>query len=231
MVNGYVVGFIAFVAAAIIGTGAFLHSIDRIGVPDIKTVEIVQEQPSVPDSGGVLEVFVSGGQGSCFVVAEKDGWYYAITAAHVVEVPDYFNQYPDFSASPMVRVDTEQYHAEVIRVDSEMDVALIRFLSDEEYPVYTISRAEIGEPCVTMGWSRDSFLQYKGYVVSLDYSGRIMANGGVIPGCSGGPLMNAEGEVIGVTVAFPVYGSFGFDSSSLHVPARYIEALIVTIGD
>ncbi len=230
-IRPYLIGFVAFWLIAISGVGAFPYNINGVGVPDVNTRQIVKTMPRLPDSGGVLEVFVAGSQGSCFIVDEKDGWYYAITAAHVVQVSDYFGRYPDFSVSPDVRVDRARYQAEVVRVDSEMDVALIRFMSDEEYPIYKISRAKIGEPCISMGWSRGAFLQYKGYVVSLDYTGKIVANGGVVPGCSGGPLMNAKGEIIGVTVAFPVYGPFGYDSSSLHVPARFIEALIVIIGD
>ena len=227
----YSVAPIAFMLVSVLGLGLFLSGIERVKVPNIRTSEMVQEQVTVPDLGGVLEVVTGDGQGSCFIVARKGGWYYAITAAHVVESIDYFGRYPDFSASPDVKVGKERYPTEVVRVDSEMDVALIRFKSKQIYPVYAIARAKIGESCVTMGWSRNSFLQYKGYIVSLDYSGRIMANGGVVPGCSGGPLMNAKGEIIGVTVAFPIYRSFGFDSSSLHVPARFIEALLITIGD
>lgn len=165
---------------------------------------------------GVLVVQTNQGQGSCFVVAHRNDWFYAVTAAHVV--------------GQNLTVD-EQYEAEVMRVDRDEDVALIRFKSLEIYRVYEIARARLEESCTAIGWSRGSQLVYKGYIACLDFDGHIVANGGIVPGCSGGPLLNKNGRVIGVTVAFPVYRNWGFDSTALYVPSRFVEALIVTIKD
>ena len=68
------------------------------------------------------------------------------------------------------------------------------------------------------------------YVVDEDYHDMIAANGGVVPGCSGGALLNADDQVVGITVAVSVYGWNTFDSTSLAVPARYARALMVMEG-
>ena len=167
--------------------------------------------------GGVLIVQTDSGQGSCFVVAQKDGWFYAITARHVAE------------GTIWVTVDSEVYDAEVVRVDSQVDAAMIRFKSPEKYKIYEFGTAEVGKACTTVGWNGDSRLLYKGYVVSVDFRGFVAANGGVLPGCSGGVLLDEKGLAIGITVASPVYGMSVFDSTALYVPIRFAKAMIVAV--
>ncbi len=170
---------------------------------------------------GVLIVNTDEGQGSGFVVANRDGWYYAITAGHVVESYGY----------PIdITVDDELYEAEIVRESSNEDLALIRFKSPEEYKVYSFGRAEVGEFCVTIGFNRGRMV-YKGYIVSANWGGYVVANGGVVPGCSGGVLLNMQNEVIGITVAIPVYSFGALDSTVLYVPSRFAEAMTITIGD
>jgi len=176
---------------------------------------------------GVLVVKTDRGQGSCFVVALKDGWWYAITAAHVVETETAFYMRPD--AEPFLIIDKEEYKAEIVKIDLEDDVALIRFLSPENYKIYKFAQAQIGEQCVALGWSRGAFLRYPGSVVSLNFNDFIVANGGVVPGCSGGPLLNEDDEVIGITVAIALYRGWAFDNTALYVPSRYARGLIVAV--
>ena len=181
---------------------------------------------SLDPYSGVLVVQTAMGQGSCFVVAEQDDWIYAITAFHVVAqtyLPD-----PNMA---VLTVDDEQYEAEVRQIDIDQDVALIRFQSPETYRVYTIGTAKVGEACTAVGWSRGSLLVYKGYIVSLDFEGRVVANGGVVPGCSGGPLLNAEGQIIGVTIEVAIYRGWAFDNTALYTPVRFAQALIIMIGE
>jgi S1-C subfamily serine protease len=183
---------------------------------------------------GVLVVQTDSGQGSCFVVTHRNGYWYAITAAHVVRIviPNlYGGEFvrPDMPVS--LTVDNEQYDAEIVRVDPEQDVALIRFKSPEKYRVYSFASAEVGESCTTVGWHGKDKLVYKGYVVSRNFQGFIVANGGIIPGCSGGALLNQNGGVIGVTVALPVFGMSAFDSTALYVPARFARAMLITLGE
>jgi len=175
---------------------------------------------SVDPYSGVLVVQVIDGQGSCFVVAYQEDYWYAITAAHVAN-----------RTSSIIMVDDEAYNAEVVRVDLEKDVTLIRFKSPEDYKIYSFARAKVGESCTTVGWSRGSKLVYKGHVVSRNFRGFIVANGGIFPGCSGGVLLNEDNKVIGITVAMSVYGWSVMDSTALYVPAKYAEAMFVTIGD
>ncbi len=173
-----------------------------------------QLQPGPYD--GVLLVETAMGSGSCFVVARRGDWWYAITANHVVTPSD----------SLMV----DGFSAEIVRADAEADVALIRFKSPGQYRVYSFAKAELGRPCTTVGWSEGSKLVYKGNVVSVNLKGFIAANGGVVPGCSGGPLLNENGEVIGITVQVSVYYSQIWDNTALHVPSRFAKALVITIG-
>ena len=175
-----------------------------------------------PTYSGILIVDTSDGQGSCFVVDHRDGWWYAITAGHVIESDD---GYPID-----ITVDDELYEVEIIRESSNEDLALIRFKSPEEYKVYSFGRAEVGEFCTTVGFNRGRMV-YKGYVVSADWKGYVVANGGVVLGCSGGALLNDRSQVIGITVAIPVYGFGALDGTVLYVPSRFAESLAITIGD
>ncbi len=163
---------------------------------------------------GVLLVTGDFGSGSCFVIDRRDDYWYAITAAHVLEYED------------AVTVDEEFYEVEIVDVDDMNDVALIRFRSPEVYVIYEFADAVAGEPCVAVGWSSGSRLVYKGYVVSTDLDGDIAANGGVLPGCSGGPLLNAENKVLGVTKAVTIRYIGVFDSTAVYVPAFVAEMLI-----
>lgn len=185
---------------------------------------VVQANPY----SGVLVVEMEQGQGSCFVVAYHDNYYYAITARHVVEIWNYYDPEPIFSSA--LTVDDEQYEAEIVRVGADEDVALIRFKSPETYTIYSFGSVEVGDVCYTVGYSRGAKLVYRGYVVTLDFDGHVVANGGVVPGCSGGVLLNADGEAVGITVALPIYSGLGFDSTAMHVPIRFAEALMVAEG-
>lgn len=194
------------------------------------SLEVVPAFTESDPYSGVLIVESNSGQGSCFVVDKRDNYWIAITAAHVVdnESEGYYDK-PIFDS--VYTVDEEEYVAEVVSIDEKNDVAVIRFQSPEEYRVYTFDRAVAGESCVTIGWSDSSRLIYKGNVVSADLRGFVATNGGVVPGCSGGLLMNSKGEVIGVTVQVSVYRGWCWDSTILYTPARYAEALLMTIED
>lgn len=155
----------------------------------------------------------SQGQGTCFVVARQDGWWYAVTARHVTETGP-------------ITVDDEQYAVEVVQVHPDKDVAVIRFQSPETYTIYSLGEARVGDTCTTIGWSRGSMLIYKGYVVSLDFKGSIVSNGGGVPGCSGGALMNQSNQVVGVLKSAVGYGISSWDSTILYVPSSYAEIML-----
>ena len=209
----------------ILGTGAYV-GFNMYYNPTRQSTEIVQ-----PDLySGVLIVETDNGQGSCFVVAQREDYWYAITAGHVVKAPTYPYVQPEFEDGPSIAVDDEEYAVEIVQIDSDEDVALIRFKSPEKYRIYLFSTVDVGESCIAAGWSRETFLRYPGSVVALDFKNFIVANGGVVPGCSGGPLLDKDGNVIGITAQIAVYRGQMFDSMALYVPARYAVALLIGSG-
>lgn len=220
-----IIGLTLYIGLIGVGTHACFT---RSPTPVLDT-SLPSEFTEVDPYSGVLVVYASGSQGSCFVVAEQDGWYYAITAEHVVDDDVYDYDRPDFDSGLILVVDDEEYEAEIIRVSSHEDVALIRFQSPETYTIYSFARPEAGEDCTTVGWSDGSRLIYKGNIVSTDLNGFVAANGGCVPGCSGGVLLNEDNEILGITVAVSVYRHWAWDSTILYTPARFAQALMVAM--
>ena len=115
-----------------------------------------------------------------------------------------------------------------MRVGRDEDVALIRFQSPDTYTIFSFAKAEVMESCTTVGYSMDTKLFYPGYVVTTTFDNEyIVANGGLFPGCSGGVLLNTNGEAIGITVAVPIYHGSALDSTGLYVPIRFAKALMI----
>jgi serine protease Do len=173
------------------------------------------EMPEMPDGHPPL-----GGEGSGFFVRE-DG--YVVTNAHVVQEASEFIVHTN---------DGESYPAELIGADNFKDIAVLKIDTDHELPVAVLGDSDatrIGEPVIAIG----SPLGYEATVTagivstnkrSLEDLGRpsdirrpqsmIQTDAAINQGNSGGPLLNAEGEVIGVNQAIMRYengsGMMGF---------------------
>jgi len=132
--------------------------------------------------------------GSCFIVAKQYGYYYAITAKHVILVPE-------------AKVFIDEQQGEIISIASSADVALLRFKSNKIYPIYksTIntkildSAWLVGYPGDVLGTIRK--FTVKGSVCNISKTEIWFAGGGA-RGMSGGPMFNDKDEVVGVISRF-----------------------------
>lgn len=178
---------------------------------------------------GLFDGKMKLGSGSCFIVAHKDGYWYAITAKHCVEEVDQWrNTVRDYP-----RLVVGNVEAELLRKDPDADVALIRFKdTGQDYHVLELATPTIGESCTVVGHAGGTFVQFKGWVAAFDFKlgdeKYTVANSGLFPGCSGGPLLNDNREVIGVTVAVAAYGGI-WDTVGCFVPVKFIRSLMETI--
>jgi len=149
----------------------------------------------------------SAGEGSGFIIRE-DG--YIVTNSHVVANADKF----------MVHMyDGTAYEAELIGVDNFKDIAVLKIQADEELPVAILgdsSKTRVGEPVVAIGSPLGYQASVTAGIVSTNYRSRddlgrasdvrrpqayIQTDAAINRGNSGGPLLNADGEVIGVNQA------------------------------
>jgi S1-C subfamily serine protease len=111
--------------------------------------------------------------------------------------------------------DDQVYDAELIAADDVSDLALIRVLVDRPQQAVAISANDplwLGEQVIVLGnpyglshsvtvgvlSARDREAVYDGKVLYRDI---LQTDAAVNPGSSGGPLLNAAGELIGVNVA------------------------------
>ncbi|MBI5866297.1 MAG: trypsin-like peptidase domain-containing protein [Planctomycetes bacterium] len=141
--------------------------------------------------------------GSGFVVHESG---YVVTNAHVV------GQTSD------VKVNFADQHTEIARVvavDSEHDLAVLKVDAPKPLPHLRLGRSDdimIGETVIAIG--NPLGLKHtvtSGIVSALDrelvfsrnatYSGLIQTDAAINPGNSGGPLLNIDGELIGINTA------------------------------
>ncbi len=162
-----------------------------------------QPQPNVPqDQNRII------GQGSGFVFEVKDGLVkdktYILTNNHVVEKAEKilvtFN-------------DGSEYEAKVTGRDPQSDVAVIEIEEKVDAPPLKLadsSKIEVGEWVIAIGNPFGLSHTLTVGVVSAkgrsgiginDYENFIQTDAAINPGNSGGPLVNIDGEVIGINTA------------------------------
>ena len=149
------------------------------------------------------------GVGSGFVIS-GDGW--VMTAYHVVR---------DASSLSVVTSEGRRYTATLVGYDEYGDVALLDIEATglTALPIDFTDTPEPGDALLAIGNSRGDFNAPRvGQVVALDQTlsasfpeGLIASTMPLAPGDSGGPVLDSDGEVVGVAVAISV-GPEGYSS-------------------
>ncbi|MCG1041727.1 DegQ family serine endoprotease [Mycetohabitans sp. B8] len=154
-------------------------------------------KPSPPRGGGDLDPSdseQSSGVGSGFILS-TDG--YVMTNAHVVD---------DADTIYVTLTDKREFKAKLIGVDERTDVALVK-INAASLPTVTIGdsdKVRVGEWVVAIGSPFGLDNTVTAGIVSAkgrdtgDYLPFIQTDVAVNPGNSGGPLINMQGEVIGI---------------------------------
>jgi len=141
--------------------------------------------------------------GSGFVVHE-DG--FIVTNAHVVET---------VKRIKVVFSDGREFQANVVSVDTSKDLAVLAIKTNDKLPTIELGRSNdlmIGETAIAIGNPYGYSNTVTSGVVSAvgrdikvteDYwlRGLIQTDAPINPGNSGGPLLNVNGELIGITTA------------------------------
>lgn len=180
------------------------------------------------------------GQGSGFVFSVVDRLLssdraYILTNNHVVEDAD------------SIRVtfnDGREFDAEIVGTDPQSDVAVIEVMASDlpALPLGDSSALEVGEWVVAIGNPFGlSHSLTVGVVSALgrtslglsDYEDFIQTDAAINPGNSGGPLVNLDGEVIGMNTAI-ISRSGGYMGVGLAIPsnlARDIATQLIDRGE
>lgn len=139
--------------------------------------------------------------GSGFLI-NKEG--YIITNNHVVNGADKIS---------VKLFDGKEYDAKVIGVDKETDIAVIKINAKKDLPFAYLgdsSKVEVGEWVIAIGnpigqsnTVTAGIVSAKGRLVPEvnSYNDFIQTDAAINPGNSGGPLININGEVIGINTA------------------------------
>ena len=139
--------------------------------------------------------------GSGFLI-NKEG--YIITNNHVIDGADKIS---------VKLFDGKEYSAKIIGVDEETDVAVIKIDAKRELPFAYLgdsSKTQVGEWVVAIGNPLGHSNTVTAGIVSAKgrlmpeinfYNDFIQTDAAINPGNSGGPLVNVNGEVIGINTA------------------------------
>lgn len=183
--------------------------------------------------GGFVETESNTAQGSGVIVDISNGWCYVLTNCHVVEPMSRFSN----QRITVEDVWGEVYDAQIYKgvkktesaISADYDLALVCFrytpdLDKELLEIrYAASDPQIGEPVISLGapaGQKNSLtcgevLNYRRIETSdgeetseLDFE--VILHGAAINhGSSGGPLLNSEGQLVGLNYAGFESGSYG----------------------
>ncbi len=143
--------------------------------------------------------------------------------------------------------DGRELPAELVGADPRLDIAVLRIKGEGPFPEARLGNSDhlrVGMIVLAMGTPFDGNLSQTvtmGIVSALSRSGLrleaqenfIQTDAAINMGNSGGPLVNLNGEVIGINVAIMTGGSRGSDGIGFAIPAnaaRYSVESILTHG-
>jgi len=135
--------------------------------------------------------------GSGFIV-DKDG--YVITNNHVIENAEEIQ---------VILKDESVYEAKIIGRDANTDIALIKILADVNFAFVKMGNSDtlkigqwvvaIGNPFGLENTVTAGIVSAKGRIIEPGpYNEYIQTDASINPGNSGGPLLNMDGEVVGI---------------------------------
>ncbi len=190
-----------------------------IGIAENLGPAVVGVRSSIPQfSVGQAQQDVESSYGSGFVIS-KDG--YIVTNNHVIEGAQRYT---------VVMNDGEEIRAELIGSDSYSDIAVLKIATDRDLTVAPIGdsdKVRVGELAVAIGSPLGQSLGGSvtvGYIsaVNREVEGSmyLQTDAAINPGNSGGPLVNSEGEVIGIN-ALKSYLA-GIDESGIPISTEGI---------
>lgn len=191
-----------------------------------------QTAPILGNSASVVEVVVDGGHGTGFFIGDNT----FITAAHVAKEAGVGESVTLRFYDPVSKK-TVDVKGIVKWIDEATDTAAITatpvdgmvpadLACDLPDPAVGIRITSIGYPLylgLTQTWGRVAGATAVRGRDKLKY---LLAQISIAPGNSGGPLFDAQGRVVGLADAFPVYPSgfslMGFPTLSLLIPRSSI---------
>lgn len=192
--------------AATSRVGDLAGSLDRTNKDVASVDEKVQEQAAqafnptkVTEAAkpSVVTVLCGGSLGSGFVIDVADlppGHRSAvITNHHVVEECTY----PDGPTVVVAKGDSE-HEAQLASWDEDNDLALV-YIPPRLPALQTASSPEVGDPVVAIGSPYGLDGTVTTGVISNIYPTYFQTDAAIGPGNSGGPLLDRDGEVLGVT--------------------------------
>ena len=171
--------------------------------------------------------------GSGFII-DKEG--YVVTNNHVIENADEIQ---------VILEDEKVYEAKIIGRDPNTDIALIKIESDHNFAVVKMGDSDslkigqwvvaIGNPFGLENTVTAGIVSAKGRILeSGPYDDFIQTDASINPGNSGGPLLNMDGEVIGINTMIVAGGhGIGFAipvNLAINVVGQLKESGAVTRG-
>jgi tetratricopeptide (TPR) repeat protein/S1-C subfamily serine protease len=162
--------------------------------------------PNVYKTASEITVLISGqNPGSGVIFARTNDTYYVLTAKHVVATPDEYQ---------VVTSDRKQYTIDYSKVKKlpAIDLAVVQFTSNQSYPVARLGNSEQvqqGANVYASGWPipEGAIKQATNLITEGRIAGfqrgeaegyELLYGNATAPGMSGGPVIDANGLVIGI---------------------------------
>jgi serine protease Do len=148
--------------------------------------------------------------GSGFIIGNEG---YVVTNNHVIE---------DADEIQVILKNEKVYEAKIIGRDASTDIAVIQILSDDDFEAIKLGNSNtlkigqwvvaIGNPFGLENTVTAGIVSAKGRIIeSGPYNDYIQTDASINPGNSGGPLLNMDGEVVGInTMIFAGGRGIGF---------------------
>lgn len=175
----------------------------------------------------VVSIQTNAAQGSGFIIT-SDG--YVVTNAHVLE---------DATYAKAITADQDEYYMSLVGYSSSLDLALLKIEDNNwEYLEFADSDdAKVGEKVIAIGNPyglsfsvTEGIISAVGRVIS-GYGGEyIQTDTAINAGNSGGPLINTDGEVVGVNNLKIDADNIGFALESNYVSEEVNNIALEKLG-